>query len=799
MNPALCVTVDSWQWYVGRINAAIKEYEATPDDTHKNGVIGRVKQFQEALPKYARSTMGIFLEAVESQSKNPIGVKNLIVNDLREFVRITISDEITFGTFSVIDRTNAVWVAAKESPKDIPELMQSFGVESDSPDVEILSQVYFKGLSEADLKVINAKGEFGRFAFVFHLAEGFSHHMWDKVALFNLSPERRLKIVEIIVKQGVKQKDPWSIANFRAFAIPNEADRFRLARDLLSINPRLFANHIANFDLNEDSRVQVAVLAIFNDKSIDYKLFKITNVNSLLILMQLAEYPPERIAKECRGILDDPSNAQIACTTVAAEFAALQKEVAAIEDLKGRRKRILLLGYLDLLFQEKSAADRQAVLPLAREILAIQDIELGFSVIHSLATKGIPQIPAGASQGSHLFRMLFHPLQSDKTKTASTTLTPQEWETIFTHIERNGFGLQWALDFVTSKISVTNQIAALKSVLNKAVSKILTPRSALQLVTILLEGGRGDLLQLKPAQSGSEFDVKEGADQDLLMTVFDKLLGIKPTADFRTRYEATFGKTRLDHAVVRFAVSLGTVLHRGAAQHLNSIVAAIWEGRYHEMRYAMPAGSHLEKVFKGRDAQKWCTGEAVGLQSLDQPNSFQELSPSSAFPYMVVDTDDWENMMLIGHGLPNSCLKVDDLFYSAYILGCMADGKIRAIAIKKDGETIARCLFSILVDAEGRPVLVQHPVYTVRDPSPNVHEILNEMCKRRARALGLPLVRLKNGMNAPPQIVPYPKDLFSLGCPVPFENIDIGPEGSIKTKGKYTVPKEDLYFIDTAK
>ncbi len=111
--------------------------------------------------------------------------------------------------------------------------------------------------------------------------------------------------------------------------------------------------------------------------------------------------------------------------------------------------------------------------------------------------------------------------------------------------------------------------------------------------------------------------------------------------------------------------------------------------------------------------------------------------------WIVVDTDDPCDLLLCGTEVYGSCQRVDaEAKYNICLLAYLLDGKNRLIAVKnKEGEIIARCILRLLLTKETKqPVLFQERLY-VNNNNQDAQALVEAMCKRRAKALKLPLVK----------------------------------------------------------
>ena len=107
----------------------------------------------------------------------------------------------------------------------------------------------------------------------------------------------------------------------------------------------------------------------------------------------------------------------------------------------------------------------------------------------------------------------------------------------------------------------------------------------------------------------------------------------------------------------------------------------------------------------------------------------------------LVDTDDWQDLLLCGTEVTGSCQRVEgSQNLNKCLLAYVIDGKNRMLAIKDfSGKIQARALFRMLWDPERQePVLFLDRIYPSPCP-PTYTEALNNLAKERARSLGLRL------------------------------------------------------------
>lgn len=136
----------------------------------------------------------------------------------------------------------------------------------------------------------------------------------------------------------------------------------------------------------------------------------------------------------------------------------------------------------------------------------------------------------------------------------------------------------------------------------------------------------------------------------------------------------------------------------------------------------------------------------------------------------VVDTDDPNDLLLMGTEVSGSCQSIVEGIgeYNKCLVAYLNDGKNRMIAVKNSkGEIIGRCVLRMLWDGE-KPVLFREEFYYSNHNS-TVENLLEKMCLRRAKILGLTL--LKNG-KYDKRLKTYHHKVESLGSPAPLEYVD---------------------------
>lgn len=144
--------------------------------------------------------------------------------------------------------------------------------------------------------------------------------------------------------------------------------------------------------------------------------------------------------------------------------------------------------------------------------------------------------------------------------------------------------------------------------------------------------------------------------------------------------------------------------------------------------------------------------------------------------WTVVDTDDWEDMLLCGTDVLGSCQNINGEGLNKCLLSYILDGKNRLIAVKDEsGKILARSIFRILWDKkEKMPVLFMERTYSSAGATSAVG-VLEKMALKRSEVLGIPLAFSGK---------PYRNPLISLGSKAPFEYVD---SGKGETNGQYEI------------
>ncbi|MBS0615492.1 MAG: hypothetical protein JSR58_02950 [Verrucomicrobia bacterium] len=219
---------------------------------------------------------------------------------------------------------------------------------------------------------------------------------------------------------------------------------------------------------------------------------------------------------------------------------------------------------------------------------------------------------------------------------------------------------------------------------------------------------------------------------------------------------------------------------------LRELPKAILEGSFPAMRYNTSKSLHLKTISQNFPSiiEKWKT--AVPLDPLNL----------SAGKYTLEDTDQWEDLFLLGTDVYGSCLNLHErAYYNKCLLALILDGKNRAIVVKdKNGRIVGRSVLKLLWDPKKKePVLFMDKFYVSHSVGliPPIHQMLVEGCIQKARSMGLCLVACEENDNIDPKKPTYENKLESLGSSAPYEYVDA--KDAI-TDGVFRIGKNHIIF-----
>lgn len=279
----------------------------------------------------------------------------------------------------------------------------------------------------------------------------------------------------------------------------------------------------------------------------------------------------------------------------------------------------------------------------------------------------------------------------------------------------------------------------------------------------------------------------------LYMEAFKDKIPVSDIENFSEKYASHFSKfLRQPEAILIYASRLNTLPagdRKKGLDLLATYVRDVLEDQFYIQRYQMTPGSHLEKIFKGRDnlLTEWQKG---GKESLADLLPAEEKSLCAN--YNIEDTDNPYDLLLCGLEVAGSCMAVDgNARENRCLLAYLVDGKNRMIAIKnkETGKIEARGIFKMLWDdTKKAPVLFLETIYPKHTNSAFVQGIKN-MALKRAGDLGVEVLN-----KVIEQSDSYEGTVSSLGSRAPYEYVD-----SISlplTNGKYTI--SNVYYLKSS-
>lgn len=162
--------------------------------------------------------------------------------------------------------------------------------------------------------------------------------------------------------------------------------------------------------------------------------------------------------------------------------------------------------------------------------------------------------------------------------------------------------------------------------------------------------------------------------------------------------------------------------------------------------------------------------------------------------WSVKDSDFWEDLLLLGTEVLNSCQKIDgNVDLNKCLLAYILDGKIKPmLVVDADGTILARSVMRVKWDEQlEQPVLFMERLYT-RNADPALEKLVLEGCIRKAKEMGLTLVASEADYQQFKDNPVYENALSSLGGPAPAEYVDA--LGGIQENGVYTIPKSRVVY-----
>jgi len=181
----------------------------------------------------------------------------------------------------------------------------------------------------------------------------------------------------------------------------------------------------------------------------------------------------------------------------------------------------------------------------------------------------------------------------------------------------------------------------------------------------------------------------------------------------------------------------------------------------------------------------------------DVTGIIREVEPAKASPVKWVkvhDSDSWEDMLLMGDEVSNSCQRISgDPYYNKCLLAYIGDGKNKLMIVRDiQGRIAARSVLRILLDEKGSPVLFMERLYTKKS-DPKLAELILQGCLSKAKIMGLPLVASIKDYPELAKNAVYPGALKALGGPAPYEYVDA--LGGIQKDGQFSIPEDESRIL----
>jgi hypothetical protein len=137
---------------------------------------------------------------------------------------------------------------------------------------------------------------------------------------------------------------------------------------------------------------------------------------------------------------------------------------------------------------------------------------------------------------------------------------------------------------------------------------------------------------------------------------------------------------------------------------------------------------------------------------------------------VLVDSDDYLDLLLIGTDVLGSCQRVDgNKFINCCLMGYALDGKVRILAVKnKSGTIISRAILKVLLNSHNQPVLFIERTYGDK----RYQEYLEKIALNKARSMSIDLYHVGDRVR-----------LHSKGNIAPYEYEDASETGGIHGEG----------------
>jgi hypothetical protein len=161
----------------------------------------------------------------------------------------------------------------------------------------------------------------------------------------------------------------------------------------------------------------------------------------------------------------------------------------------------------------------------------------------------------------------------------------------------------------------------------------------------------------------------------------------------------------------------------------------------------------------------------------------------------IETTDAWEDLLLMGSEVTNSCQRIDgDPDLNKCLLAYILDGKNKLMIVRDvEGKIAARSVLRILWDSQHKkPVLFMERIYH-RTANSALSDLILRGCVEKAKEMGLPLVA---SPKEAPEKASYSESLCALGGPAPFEYVDA--LSGIQKNGEFTISRSNIIYTPLA-
>ena len=158
----------------------------------------------------------------------------------------------------------------------------------------------------------------------------------------------------------------------------------------------------------------------------------------------------------------------------------------------------------------------------------------------------------------------------------------------------------------------------------------------------------------------------------------------------------------------------------------------------------------------------------------------------------IQTTDAWEDLILLGTEVSNSCQRIDgDPKLNKCLLAYILDGKNKPMIVRdSEGKIAARSVLRILWNSkQNSPVLFMETIYT-KTGDPVLSDLIIKGCIGKAKEMGLPLVASAKDFKMG---TPYLDKLSALGGPARFEYVDA--LRGIQEDGRFTISQSKLIYM----